>query len=114
MYELIKNPEVLQKARKLTDKVLNGRFPKYEDLKNLGYIDQILREGLRLYPTAPAYAVTPYETTTIGENGGTAGDPVTVNPGDTLLVLLGHMHRDPAVWDSPEVVSWPSIRKVMS
>lgn len=102
VYELIKNPEVLQKARKLTDKVLNGRFPKYEDLKNLGYIDQILREGLRLYPTAPAYAVTPYETTTIGENGGTAGDPVTVNPGDTLLVLLGHMHRDPAVWDSPE------------
>ena len=102
VYELIKNPSVFKKARKLTDKVLNGRFPKYEDLKDLGYLDQILREGLRLYPTAPAYAVTPYQTTIIGENGGTGGEPVTVNPGDTLLVLLGHMHRDPAVWDSPE------------
>lgn len=102
VYELIKNPRVLKNAREVTDRVLAGRFPQYEDLKDLGYIDQILREGLRLYPTAPAYAVTPYETTRIGEGGGTAGEPVTVNPGDTLLVLLGHMHRDPAVWSNPE------------
>lgn len=102
LYELMRNPRVLTKARENTDSVLNGRFPQYEDLKDLNYIDQVLREGLRKYPTAPAYAVTPFETTTIGENGGTGGTPVTVNPGDTLLVLLGHMHRDPAVWDNPE------------
>ncbi len=102
VYELISNPRVYKKAQGIVDEVLDGRFPQFEDLRDLGYLDQILREALRKYPTAPAYAVTPYETTTIGESGGTAGEPVTVNPGDTLLVLLPHLHTDPEVWDNPD------------
>ena len=100
VYELIKNPRVFKKARDIVDGVLNGRFPEHPDLKKLGYLDQILREGLRLYPTAPAFAVTPSETTTVGQDDAHRG--FEVSPGDVLLILLGRMHRDPDVWDDPE------------
>ena len=100
VYELIKNPRVFEKARGIVDEVLDGRFPEFSDLKKLGYLDQILREGLRLYPTAPAFAVSPYESTVLGGDADHPG--VKVNPKDTLLVILGRMHRDPAVWDNPE------------
>lgn len=100
VYELIKNPRVFKKAREIVDRVLGGRFPDYSDLKELGYLDQVLREGLRLYPTAPAFAVSSYEETVIGKDAKHEG--VTVKPDDMLLVLLGRVHRDPDVWDSPE------------
>ncbi|KQB83306.1 bifunctional cytochrome P450/NADPH--P450 reductase [Corynebacterium oculi] len=100
IYELLRNPRVWLKARKIVDEVLGGRFPEHGDLKNLGYIDQILREGLRLYPTAPAFAVTPYESTIVGADEEHEG--FEAHPGDILLVILPLMHRDPKVWDNPE------------
>ncbi|WPF68475.1 bifunctional cytochrome P450/NADPH--P450 reductase [Corynebacterium sp. 21KM1197] len=100
IYELLRNPRVWVKARKIVDEVLGGRFPEHGDLKDLGYIDQILREGLRLYPTAPAFAVTPYESTIVGADEEHEG--FEIHPGETALVILPLMHRDPAVWDNPE------------
>ena len=97
LFLLMKNPEVLQKARQVVDDVLGGRFPEYEDLPKLGYLDQIFRESLRLFPTAPGLAVTPFEPTTIGGENG-----YEVNPGDTLFVLIGLLHRDPEIWEDPE------------
>lgn len=97
LHLLMKNPEILNKARAVVDEVLGGRFPEYEDLPKLSYLDQIFRESLRLYPTAPGLAVTPLEPTTIGGPDGYA-----VNPGDTLFVLIGLMHRDPKIWEDPE------------
>lgn len=95
LYELMRNPGVMRKARAVVDDVVGDRFPEYEDLRQLGYIDQILRETLRLYPPVPGYSVTPRETTTI------QGD-IEVHPGDQLFILLNQVHRDPAVWTDPE------------
>ena len=97
-YLLLKNPEILERARAEVDEALDGRFPEVDDLPKLRYIDQIFREVLRLYPTAPGFAVTPYETTTIDTEVG----EVEVKNGETLFVLIGAMHRDPAVWEDPE------------
>lgn len=97
LYLLLRHPEILNKARALVDDVLGGRFPEYEDLPQLAYLDQIFRESLRLYPTAPGIAVTPYATTTIGGEDG-----LEVHPGDTLFVLIPELHRDPEVWEDPE------------
>lgn len=97
VYELLNNRGALREAQDFVDRTLKGRFPKREDLPRLDHIDHILRETLRLHPTAPAFGVTPFESTTIG-----GPDGYRVNPGDTILVLLPLMHRDPEVWENPE------------
>src|SRR5204862_2850776 len=95
-YELLRNPEVRERARAHVDEVLGNRAPRFEDLARLGYLDQILKETLRLWPTAPAFAVQPYEDTTIGGRHGEGR--YDVRRGQTLLVLTPQLHRDPAVW----------------
>ncbi|MDO5053082.1 MAG: cytochrome P450 [Pseudoclavibacter sp.] len=102
LYELLRNPETTARARAVVDEVLDGRFPEYEDLPRLGFLDQILRETLRLWPTAPAFAVYPYEPTTIGGTAPGAEDGYAVRPEDTILVLVPGLHRDPAVWEQPD------------
>ncbi len=48
-------------------------------------------ETLRLWPTAPAFAVQPREDTLLGGR-------YAVTPADALLVLIPTLHRDPSVW----------------
>lgn len=100
LYELLKNPDVLEAARAKVDEVLGDRFPTYADLSELGYLDQILRESLRLWPTAPAFGLHSLEPTTIGGRDG--GPSYAIEPQDTVLVLTPSLHRDPAVWADPE------------
>ena len=102
LYEMLKNPEVMAAARARVDEVLGERYPTYADLADLGYLDQILRETLRLWPTAPAFGLYPYEPTTIGGSAPGATDGYAISPEDTVLVLTPSLHRDPAVWDDPE------------
>ncbi|MFI6599287.1 bifunctional cytochrome P450/NADPH--P450 reductase [Nonomuraea sp. NPDC050536] len=96
LYELLRNPDALAKAHEEVDRVLGDRAPRYEDLARLGYLDQVLKETLRLWPTAPAFAVRPLEPET------TIGGRYRVTRDDTLLVLTPMLHRDPAVWEDPE------------
>ncbi len=91
LYELLRHPEILERARAHVDDVLGNRAPTFPDLARLGYLDQILKETLRLWPTAPAFAVRPYEDTVLGGR-------YPVPAGRTLLVLTPQLHRDPAVW----------------
>lgn len=100
LYELLKNPDVLAAARAHVDEVLGDRYPTYADLADLGYLDQVLRETLRLWPTAPAFGLYPREPTTIGGSDDEAG--YALDPGDTALVIVPQLHRDPAVWADPE------------
>lgn len=95
LYFLMRNPEVLARASDAVDTVLGGEPPRVEDLAKLRYIEQILQESLRLWPTAPAFAVAPHEPTLLAGRY-----PVT--PEDSLLVLIPTLHRDQAVWDDPE------------
>ncbi len=98
-YFLVNHPEVMQKAVEEVDRVL-GRDPDYQpsfkDVGELKYLNRVLRETLRLWPTAPAFARTPYEDTVIGNR-------YEIKKGEELLVLLPALHRDPAVWKDPEV-----------
>ena len=91
VYLLLKNPDVLMKAQRIVDDVLGNAMPRVEHLAQLRYIEQLLMETLRLWPTAPAFAVKPAVDTLL------AGKyPLT--PADTLLVLQPMLHRDPTVW----------------
>ena len=96
LYELLDNPACLAKARGEVDRVLGNQNPRFEHLSQLTYIDQVLKETLRLWPIASAFAVQPYENET------TIGGKYRVTQDQVILVFLPALHRDPKVWVDPE------------
>src|SRR6202048_4262667 len=94
LYALLKHPEVLKKAYEEVDRVLGpdlGAKPTYQQVTQLTYITQILKEALRLWPPAPAYGISPLKDETIGGRY-----KLKKNTFVTVLVLA--LHRDPSVW----------------
>jgi cytochrome P450/NADPH-cytochrome P450 reductase len=90
-YLLLKNPAVLQRARAIVDEVLGEEVPRVEHLAQLRYIEQILMESLRVWPTAAAFTVRPLKDTVLGGKY-----PLTTD--DTVMILEPMLHRDPKVW----------------
>ncbi|RIB11563.1 cytochrome P450 [Gigaspora rosea] len=50
---LAQNPEVKARLQEEIDKVLQGRLPTFEDLSQLDYLTQVIKESLRVYPPVP-------------------------------------------------------------
>ncbi|MCX6048868.1 MAG: cytochrome P450, partial [Chloroflexi bacterium] len=92
LYELLQHPEIMAQARAEVARVIGNNTPRFEHLAQLTYLDQILKESLRLWPTAPAFALYPHEKETV--IGGKYG----VRDDQTLLILTPMLHRDPKVW----------------
>ncbi|KAJ0415406.1 cytochrome P450 [Aspergillus carlsbadensis] len=93
MYYLLKAPEAMAKATKEIDGVVGNAEVTAGHLSKLKYLNAVLRETLRLMPTAPGFTVTPYKPEVIGGK-------YEFNPGDSLDVFLAAVHRDPAVYGS--------------
>src|ERR687885_750756 len=94
IYFLLSNPEVLAKAYDEVDRVLGGDLstpPTYEQVKQLRYVSQILKESLRLWPTAPAFTRHAYEPRVLGGK-------YQIDKQDQLTVLTPMLHRDPKIW----------------
>jgi cytochrome P450/NADPH-cytochrome P450 reductase len=94
IYALLKHPEVLKKAYDEVDRVLGGDInvkPTYQQVTQLTYITQILKEALRLWPPAPAYGVAPLQDEVIGGK-------YRLKKGTFVLVHVLALHRDPNVW----------------
>ncbi|WP_375411976.1 bifunctional cytochrome P450/NADPH--P450 reductase [uncultured Bradyrhizobium sp.] len=94
LYALLKHPDVLKKAYEEVDRVLGpdtGAKPTYQQVTQLTYITQILKEALRLWPPAPAYGIAPLKDEVIGGKY-----KLKKNTFVTVLVLA--LHRDPSVW----------------
>ncbi|MCR8842251.1 bifunctional cytochrome P450/NADPH--P450 reductase [Paenibacillus sp. SC116] len=91
LYYLLKNPDKLQKAYEEVDRVLVDAVPSYTQVRELAYIRMILNESLRLWPTAPAFALYAKEDTML------AGK-YPMKKGDSVNVLVPIVHRDKAVW----------------
>jgi cytochrome P450 / NADPH-cytochrome P450 reductase len=94
LYALLKHPEVLKKAYEEVDRVLGPDVdarPTYQQVTQLTYITQILKEALRLWPPAPAYGIAPLKDETIGGKY-----KLKKNTFVTILVMA--LHRDPSVW----------------
>ena len=94
MYYLLNNPEVLAKAYDEVDSVLGGDLssaPTYEQVKQLRYVSQVLKESLRLWPSVPTFTRHAYEPRVVGEK-------YQIDKQDQLTVLLPMLHRDPKIW----------------
>src|SRR5471032_775770 len=94
IYALLKHPDVLKKAYEEVDRVLGPDLdakPTYQQVTQLTYVTQILKEALRLWPPAPAYGISPLRDETIGGKY-----KLKKNTFVTVLVLA--LHRDPSVW----------------
>lgn len=92
---LLNNRHVLEKAqRELDSHVGRERQVKESDIKNLVYIQAILKETLRLYPAGPLSV--PHESMESCTLGG-----YDIPKGTRLLVNLWKIHRDPNIWSDP-------------
>jgi cytochrome P450/NADPH-cytochrome P450 reductase len=96
LYELLRNPAAMEAARAEVDAVLGRGRPAFDDLPKLRYLDQVLKETLRLWPTAPAFAVFSKAPET------SLGGRWHVHAKQTILLLLPAIGRDPAAWEAPE------------
>ncbi|MGV9790947.1 bifunctional cytochrome P450/NADPH--P450 reductase [Streptomyces sp. NPDC003435] len=99
LYFLAKNPEVLARAQAEVDALwgdAEAPDPEYGDVGKLTYIRQVLSESLRLWPTAPGFALEPLADTVIGGR-------YPVRKGQPLSVLTLALHRDPAWGDNVEL-----------
>nr|QWK52412.1 cytochrome P450 81D7 [Isatis tinctoria]WIL00234.1 cytochrome p450 81d7 [Isatis tinctoria] len=97
MLNLLNNPEVLKKAKTEIDtKIGFDRLIDEPDIKNLPYLQGIVSETLRLHPAAPT--LVPRMTS---DDCMLAG--YDVPRGTMLLVNVWAMHRDPSIWENPEM-----------
>jgi cytochrome P450 len=93
-YALASNPEVAERLHEELDRVLAGRLPTVDELRQLPYTLQVVKEVLRLYPAAPFYvrdAIAPDQI---------AGFDVPVGAG--VMLSPYYTHRHPQFWSNPE------------
>jgi len=93
-YFLLTNPDVLARATEEVDRVLGTDLsvkPTMRQVNALTYVQQVLKESLRLWPTAPAFALLPYKDEVIGGK-------YALKARSQVVVLLPALHRDPSVW----------------
>ncbi|KAF8406374.1 hypothetical protein HHK36_008461 [Tetracentron sinense] len=92
---LLNNREVLKKVMdELDAHVGRERHVDESDIKNLVYLQAIVKETLRLYPAGPLAAprVATEDCTVAGYH---------VSGGTRLVLNLWKMQRDPSVWSDP-------------
>jgi cytochrome P450/NADPH-cytochrome P450 reductase len=93
-YYLLSNPDVLARAYDEVDRVFGTDLsvkPTMKQVNALAYVQQVLKEALRLWPTAPAFGLLPYKDEVIGGR-------YPLKARAQVMVLLPVLHRDPAVW----------------
>ncbi|HYB02288.1 MAG TPA: cytochrome P450 [Ktedonobacteraceae bacterium] len=95
LYFLLKHPVVTAKAYAEVDRVLGTDttiLPTYNQVHQLQYLTQILKESLRLWPTAPGFSRHCYTDETV------IGGKYTITKDQQLTVLTPMLHRDPGIW----------------
>lgn len=91
----MKTPEVWQKAQQEVDTVCGKGPITFSHLSKLPYLEAVLRESLRLQPTAPAFTVRPKPGT---QGPVVIGGEYSIPQDANISILLPQLHRDPAVY----------------
>ncbi|KAI3761178.1 hypothetical protein L1987_51589 [Smallanthus sonchifolius] len=92
---LLNNPNTLKTVQdEIDEHVGRDRLVEESDLKNLVYLDAVIKETLRLYPAGPLSV--PHESMDDCVVSG-----YNIPKGTRLLTNLWKIHRDPNVWSDP-------------
>lgn len=94
MYYLLKHPETYGKAREEADKLIaeaDGNMLNL-NISKARYIDWVLKEALRLLPTAPGWGVEPRNGDEVLPGG------YVLKKGSGVMVMGWLLHRDKTVW----------------
>lgn len=92
-YYLLRNPEAYRRAQDEIDQVVGKDSLRPDHLSKLTYLNAVLRETLRLSPTAPIWSVQPNDTT-----GEVLANKYFLAPKEVVTVNLCSIHRDPTVY----------------
>ncbi|KAK8030062.1 cytochrome P450 oxidoreductase OrdA-like [Apiospora rasikravindrae] len=94
---MLKNPKTFFAAQQEVDRVIGKDKIEAKHLRELKYINAVLRETLRLNPTAPAFqrAVRPENTEDFVLIGG---GKYEIPRGQSIICNLMKIHTDPKVW----------------
>ncbi|KAF5940623.1 hypothetical protein HYC85_021790 [Camellia sinensis] len=92
-YLLSKDPSSLSKAQEEVDRVLQGRSPTYEDIKNLKFLTRCINESLRLYPHPPVLLRRAQVADVLPGN-------YKVNPGQDIMISVYNIHHSPQEGDN--------------
>lgn len=96
LYCLANHPDVQEKALQEIKDVLGDRDKlTFRDLQNLKYLELVIKETLRLYPSVPIYSRVTTEDTVYD------GDKI-IPAGVTLIVVCYTINRNPNVYEEPD------------
>ena len=93
-YWLGQHPVVVAQIETELDSVLNGRLPTINDFPHLQYCDKVIKESMRLHPSAWSISRRALADDTIGGYHIPAGAIVALSPYT--------LHRHPDFWSEPD------------
>jgi cytochrome P450 len=91
LFCLCKNPDVQEKARLEVLKVCGDKGPRYEDMSQLWYLQAVINEAMRLYPSIPLGCK-------VALNDDVLPSGETVPAGTVLWYNIYAMGRDSEIW----------------
>lgn len=95
MSEMLKNPKVMSKAQNEIRQVLKGKdLIQESDIRELHYLKCIIKETLRMHPSAPLIPRTPRQGCKVN------GYDIPLN--SRVLIHAYAIGRDPRYWTNPE------------
>ncbi|XP_055714134.1 cytochrome P450 6a8-like [Phlebotomus papatasi] len=98
LYEMAKNPEIQEKARKNVLDILdkyNGEFT-YEASMEMTYLDQVINETLRKYPSLGSL------TRRIVQDYAVPGTKFVLKRGLSVIIPIHAIQNDPEIYPDPD------------
>ena len=94
LHLLARKPAVFRRLQGELGDVLAGRAPTAAEMHRLGYLDQVLKESMRLYPPGWVIGRVAREDVTL--------DGFLIPSGTRLLISQSVSHRHSGLWSEPE------------
>jgi cytochrome P450 len=92
-YLLSQYPEVSKRLGDEHARLLGRRLPTFEDVANLPYTEQVIKEALRLYPPVFILPRGTREDTMVGE--------YSLPKNSDVVIWIYHVHHDPRWYPEP-------------
>lgn len=116
LFLLGSSPEIQEKVMQEIDYVMDGdrtRAPTMKELMDMKYLECVIKEALRLYPSVPLIARRIKEDILLGNSNDYRPDfsyfialyylgEYTIPAGTTAIIITYLLQRDPDVFANPE------------